>query len=114
MRRHIRAAALSQWTDRPLALYKTRMSSESVFLENLHYVPDAAWPSAGFTVQRAGKVAAAGNYGVRRASQVGQDVLFCLSGSGAVEIGSRRVEVQAGEVVWIANEAPHAHIADPS
>ena len=51
-------------------------------------------------------------YGVRRASQVGQDVLFCLSGSGAVELGSRRVEVQAGEVVWIANEAPHAHIAD--
>src|SRR5262249_55019091 len=42
----------------------------------------------------------------------GQDVLFCLSGSGAVEMGSRRVEVQAGEVVWIANEAPHAHIAD--
>src|ERR1700733_14998202 len=48
----------------------------------------------------------------RRESQVGQDVLFCLSGSGAVELGSRRIEVQAGEVVWIANEAPHAHIAD--
>jgi AraC-like DNA-binding protein/uncharacterized RmlC-like cupin family protein len=88
------------------------MRSESVFLENLHYVPDAAWPSAGFTVLRAGKVAAGANYGVRRASQVGQDVLFCLSGSGAVEMGSRRVEVQAGEVVWIPNEAPHAHIAD--
>ncbi len=66
-----------------------------------------------FTVLRAGKVAAAANYGMRRASQVGQDVLFCVSGSGAVEIGSRRVEVQAGEVVWIPNEAPHAHIADP-
>jgi mannose-6-phosphate isomerase-like protein (cupin superfamily) len=39
-------------------------------------------------------------------NRVGQDVLFCLSGSGAVELGSRRVEVQAGEVVWIANEAP--------
>jgi AraC-like DNA-binding protein len=63
-------------------------------------------------VLRAGKVAAGATYGVRRASQVGQDVLFCLSGSGAVELGSRRVEVQAGEVVWIANEAPHAHIAD--
>jgi len=88
------------------------MTSETLFLENFHYVPDTAWPPAAFTVLRAGKVAAGANYGVRRASQVGQDVLFCLSGSGAVEMGRRRVEVQAGEVVWIANEAPHAHIAD--
>ena len=88
------------------------MPVETVFAENLHYVPDTAWPLTAFTVLRAGKVAAGATYGVRRASQVGQDVLFCLSGSGAVELGSRRVEVQAGEVVWIANEAPHAHIAD--
>jgi AraC-like DNA-binding protein len=88
------------------------MPSETVFLENLHYVPDAAWPPAAFTVLRAGKLAAGPTYGVRRASQVGQDVLFCLSGSGVVEMGSRRIEVQTGEVAWIANEAPHAHIAD--
>lgn len=88
------------------------MPAETLFVENLHYVPDAAWPLAAFTVLRAGKVAAGANYGVRRASQVGQDVLFCVSGSGAVEMGSRRIDVQAGEVVWIANEAPHAHIAD--
>jgi AraC-like DNA-binding protein len=88
------------------------MALETVFAENLHYVPDAAWPLTAFTVLRAGKVAAGAPYSVRRAHQVGQDVLYCLSGSGAVELGSRRVEVQAGEVVWIANEAPHAHIAD--
>jgi AraC-like DNA-binding protein len=93
-------------------LYKTRMDLETVFVENLHYVPDAAWPLAAFTVLRAGEVKAGATYGVRRANQVGQDVLFCLSGFGAVELGSRRVEVQAGDVVWIANEAPHAHIAD--
>jgi hypothetical protein len=88
------------------------MALETVFAENLRYVPDAAWPLTAFTVLRAGKVAAGATYGVRRPSQVGQDVLFCLSGLGAVELGSRRVEVQAGEVVWIANEAPHAHVAD--
>ena len=88
------------------------MPLETVFAESLHYVPDAVWHQTAFTVLRAGKVAAGATYGVRRASQVGQDVLFCLSGSGAVELGSRRVEVQASEVVWIANEAPHAHIAD--
>ena len=85
---------------------------ETRFIENLHYVPDAAWPLAAFTVLRAGKVAAGANYEVRRVSQVGQDVLFCLSGSGAVEMASRRIEVQAGDAVWIANEAPHAHVAD--
>lgn len=88
------------------------MPNETVFIENLHYVPEVAWPPTAFTVLRAGKVAAGATYGVRRASQVGQDVLFCLSGSGAVEMGSRWIEVQAGEVVWIANESPHAHIAD--
>jgi AraC-like DNA-binding protein len=88
------------------------MALETVFVENLHYVPDAAWPLTAFTVLRAGKVVAGATYGVRRASQVGQDVLYCLSGAGVVELGSRRIEVQAGEVVWIANEAPHAHIAD--
>lgn len=88
------------------------MAVETVFAENLHYVPDAAWSLTAFTVLRAGKVAAGATYSVRRGHQVGQDVLYCLAGSGAVELGSRRVEVQAGEVVWIANEAPHAHIAD--
>lgn len=89
------------------------MPLETAFLENLHYLPEAAWSRAAFTVLRAGKVAAGANYGVRRASQVGQDVLFCLSGSGVVEMGDRRVEIEAGEVVWIANESPHAHIANP-
>ena len=89
------------------------MGSQTVFAENLHNVPDAAWPLAAFTVLRAGKVVAGPNYGVRRASQVGQDVLFCLTGSGAVEMRDRRVAAHAGDIVWIPNEAPHAHVADP-
>jgi AraC-like DNA-binding protein len=89
------------------------MSGATQFQESLHYVPDAAWPPGAYTVLRAGKVAAAPRYGVRRASHVGQDVLFCISGSGIVELNGRRLEVAAGEVAWIANEAPHAHIADP-
>jgi AraC-like DNA-binding protein len=88
------------------------MSSVTAFHENLHYVPDAVWPLRAFTVLRAGKVAAAPNYGVRRAHHVGQDVLFCLSGAGVVEMEGRRLDVRAGEVAWIANEAPHAHVAD--
>src|ERR1700723_2359535 len=56
----------SQWTDRPSLLYKTRMALETVFAENLHYVPDAAWPLTAFTVLRAGRVAAGATYGGRR------------------------------------------------
>ena len=90
------------------------MPSETVFSENLHYVPEASWPLLAFTVLRAGKVSAAPNYGIRRTQHVGQDVLFCLSGSGVVESGARRFEVQASELVWIANETPHAHAANES
>src|ERR1700722_17997356 len=55
-----------QWTDRPSLLYKTRMPVETVFAENLHYVPDTAWPLTAFTVLRAGKVAAGVPYSERR------------------------------------------------
>jgi AraC-like DNA-binding protein len=89
------------------------MRTETAFIENLHYVPDADWTAGAFTVLRAGKVAAGPNYGVRRTSHVGQDVLFCVSGAGTVEMAGSRIEVQPGQLVWIPNEQPHAHVADP-
>ena len=88
------------------------MASETVFSENLHYVPEASWPLSAFTVLRAGKVSAAAQYGVRRTQHVGQDVLFCVSGAGFVQSGARRFEVQASDLVWIANQTPHAHAAN--
>ena len=36
-----------------------------------------------------------------------------MSARGVVETLGQRLEVQAGQLVWIANERPHAHIADP-
>ncbi len=83
------------------------------FIESLHYVPEAGWTRSAFSVLRAGKVAAAPDYGVERLSHSGQDILYCLSGAGAVETLGQRLEVQPGQLVWIANEQPHAHIADP-
>ena len=53
------------------------------------------------------------DYGVERLSHSGQDILYCLSGAGVVETLGQRLEVQPGQLVWIANEQPHAHIADP-
>lgn len=88
------------------------MSKTTAFLESLHYVPEAGWTRSAFSVVRAGKVAAAPGYGIERASHTGQDILYCLSGAGLVETLGQRLEVQAGQLAWIANEAPHAHRAD--
>ncbi len=42
-----------------------------------------------------------------------QDILYCLCGAAIVETLGQRLEVQPGQLVWIANEEPHAHVADP-
>ncbi|MCW6510934.1 AraC family transcriptional regulator [Lichenifustis flavocetrariae] len=88
------------------------MADETVFIENLHYVPDADWTLSAFSVLRAGKVATAPNYCIRRASHVGQDLLFCLSGTGTVELPAQYIDIQPGQLVWIPNEVPHAHVAN--
>ncbi len=82
-------------------------------LESLHFVPEAGWGQAAFSILRAGKMAAAPDYRVVRDRHVGQDVLFCVSGTGFVETMGQKIAVRAGELAWIANEQPHAHHADP-
>lgn len=94
-------------------LYETRMARRTAFIENLHHVPDPGWTEVALTIPRAGKVAAAADYRIARAEHGGQDVLYCLSGRGVVESGGQRIEVHPGHLVWIANERPHAHSADP-
>ncbi|MBL8580865.1 MAG: helix-turn-helix domain-containing protein [Rhizobiaceae bacterium] len=89
------------------------MIRKTTFLESHHYVPQPGWTRGAFSVLRAGKVAAGSHYGVRRASHAGQDVLFCISGSGSIETLGRRLELAPGQLGWIANEHPHAHVADP-
>src|SRR5260370_3325834 len=89
------------------------MALATSFIESLHYVPEAGWTRSAFSVLRAGKLAAAPDYGVERVSHTGQDILFCLSGAGVVDTLGQRLEVQQGQLVWIANEKPHAHAANP-
>ncbi|WP_368911812.1 AraC family transcriptional regulator [Taklimakanibacter deserti] len=85
---------------------------QSVFLESLHYVPEPGWTKAAASVLRAGKVEAAPDYRVMRASHPGQDILYCLSGAGTVETLGERQPIGAGELAWIANETRHGHSAD--
>jgi AraC-like DNA-binding protein len=58
-------------------------------------------------------VAAAPDYRVSRDVHVGQDVLYCLAGTGFVESLGYSLKVGAGELAWIGNERPHGHRADP-
>ena len=95
-------------------MYKTRMEEPTTFVESLHYVPEGNWSSSAFSVLRAGKVVAGPDYGIERAVYPGQDILYCLSGAGGVKTAGQKLEVRAGQLVWIANEEPHAHFADPS
>jgi AraC-like DNA-binding protein len=88
------------------------MRTATSSLESLHYVPEPGWMRSAFGVLRAGKLAAAPDYRIERASHTGQDILYCLSGAGVVETLGQRLEVQEGQLVWIANERPHAHFAD--
>jgi AraC-like DNA-binding protein len=90
------------------------MRETTTFVESLHYVPKENWSSSAFSVLRAGKVVAGPQYSVERAVYPGQDILYCLSGAGSVKTGGQRLEVQAGQLVWMANEEPHAHFADPA
>jgi AraC-like DNA-binding protein/uncharacterized RmlC-like cupin family protein len=89
------------------------MTAKTAFLESLHYVPEAGWTRSALTVLRAGKVAAGPDYRVARSVHQGQDIVYCLSGNGFVETLGQRIEVGPGQLAWIANEAPHAHMADP-
>jgi AraC-like DNA-binding protein len=95
-------------------LYKTRMPAPTSFVESLHYVPEVGWTRGAFSVLRAGKVATGPDYRIERATYPGQDILYCLSGGGGVKTAGEELEVRAGQLVWLANEGPHAHFADPT
>lgn len=101
-----------KWTKGTSLLYNARMRTKATFLESLHHLPQSGWVEAAHSVVRAGKVSAAPDYRIVRDRHVGQDVLFCLTGSGVVETLSYRMNIRAGQLVWIANEEPHAHHAN--
>ncbi|MGH7122031.1 MAG: helix-turn-helix domain-containing protein [Acetobacteraceae bacterium] len=84
------------------------------FPENHYYVPDPAWARSAFAVVRAGKVIAAPDYRIERSAYPGQDVLFCCSGHGFAQSEGATAAVGPDQLVWIANEAPHAHWPDES
>lgn len=89
------------------------MGAQTVHHESFHHVPESGWTDCAFSVLRAGKVSAAPDHRIERASQTGQDLLFCVSGAGTIQSLGRRFDVEAGQLAWIANEAPHGHRAHP-
>ena len=86
----------------------------TLFPENHQYVPDPAWTRSAFTVLRAGKAVTARDHRIQRSVYPGQDVLFCISGRGFAASEGRTLSVGPSQLVWIANETPHAHWPDES
>ncbi|WP_024513084.1 AraC family transcriptional regulator [Bradyrhizobium sp. ARR65] len=99
-------------------LYKTRMTlplQRTVFPESHQYVlADAAWTRCAFTVLRAGKAITARDHHIARDSYPGQDILYCTAGRGFVSSEGRTLSVGRNQLIWIANETPHAHWPDES
>ncbi|MGY8663828.1 AraC family transcriptional regulator [Bradyrhizobium sp. UFLA05-109] len=97
-------------------LYKTRMAillQRTQFPESHQYVlPDVAWTRCAFTVLRAGKAITARDHRIQRDDYPGQDILYCTAGRGFVSSEGRTLSVGRGQLIWIANETPHAHWPD--
>ena len=89
------------------------MRRKTRIFESLHHVPAPSWSRVAHTVLRAGRVQTAKDYRIARDNYPGQDVLYCLSGAGAVETLGRRYTISTSQLVWIANEAPHVHEPEP-
>lgn len=96
-------------------MYKTRMTGlpqRTLFPDNHHYIPDAAWTRSAFTVLRAGKAITAHDHCIQRDSYPGQDILFCTAGRGFASSEGRTLSAGPNQLIWIANEMPHAHWPD--
>jgi AraC-like DNA-binding protein len=82
------------------------------FLESYHYIPDSNWAKAAFAVMRAGEAITAPGYRIARDDYPGQDILFCRAGRGFAHSEGVTMRIGAHQLVWIANEMPHAHWPD--
>lgn len=89
------------------------MSIPTRVIETFQYVPAPGWTEGAHTVLRAGRLAAGPDYRISRDRHQGQDLVFCIDGTGTAESLGRRHAVSAGQMVWLANEAPHGHAANP-
>jgi AraC-like DNA-binding protein len=86
----------------------------SRILASYFHTPSVASQRLFHTVLRAGHVQTAPDYGVKRQSYPGHDLLLCIAGAGFVRCNDRVFPVTAGQLAWIDCHHPHAHWTDPS
>ncbi len=86
--------------------------SEPRIRASYHRPPSPAMAAAGACILRAGWLDAAPGGGIRRETCPGDDVLYCVSGHGRIDVCGRRFAVAPGEMAWIAGDGPHGHVAD--
>ncbi|MGV3549628.1 AraC family transcriptional regulator [Rhizobium sp.] len=89
------------------------MPRRTIFPDNHYYLPDDGWTQNAYAVVRAGRAITSADHRIERESYPGQDIMVCVTGKGTVVSEGRTLNVRAGQLVWIANESPHAHWPDP-
>jgi AraC-like DNA-binding protein/quercetin dioxygenase-like cupin family protein len=97
-------------------LYETRMPQPyraARVRVSQFFLPNDRTRNGLTTVLRAGWLDALPGARIRRAACPGDDILYCLSGRGKVELGNGDFDLSAGQLAWIAGDAPHGHVADP-
>lgn len=76
------------------------------------FLPDDGIRNSLLTVLRAGWLDARPGGSIRRSECPGDDILFCISGKGRIDVNGRQFDLAAGELAWISGDSPHGHRAD--
>ena len=88
------------------------MTQGTRFYISLFHIPTPDARAIFHQIIRAGWLKASNDYRIDRKSCPGDDLLFCLDGTGYVKVHGKTFSITPGQVVWIDGSHPHAHWAD--
>ena len=80
--------------------------------KNIYHLPDPATLPHFLTTVRAGWLDSAPGERVARDYCEGDDILYCLSGKGRVQVAEQSTPISPGQLIWIPGEIAHSHLAD--
>lgn len=88
-------------------------TSKSVFLRSLYATPADWQRDLFYSAVRAGHLRAGADHHIERETYSGHEFILCLAGKGWAQIGGRRHEVGADQLLWVNCHHPHCYGAQP-
>lgn len=86
----------------------------TIFIDNLHTLPDPKWELSLAAVPRAGHVICGPEYAISRMSSPGVDLIYCREGKGTIRVGEELRQIGPATCAVIEGDQPHGHFADRS